>query len=104
MPRLSGQAAFPKEIAGSQKCDHGFLALLGDDGLLDLAALNVDIANAGFGLDSGIRGAESNALTSTASSTLSLQQNRTEWAWGRRCRREQSCNKWSLSYKFPFGS
>jgi hypothetical protein len=30
---LSGQAPFPKEIAGSQKCDHGFLALLGDDGL-----------------------------------------------------------------------
>src|SRR4029077_17684407 len=39
---LSGQAPFPKEIAGSQKCDHGFLALLGDDDLLDLAALNVE--------------------------------------------------------------
>jgi hypothetical protein len=40
--RLSAQAPFPKEIAGSQKCDHGFLSLLGDHGLLDLAALNVE--------------------------------------------------------------
>ena len=38
----SGQAPFAEEIAGFQKCDHGFLALLGDDGLLDLAALNVE--------------------------------------------------------------
>ena len=38
----SGQAALAEEIAGSQNCDHGFLALLGDDGLLDLAALNVE--------------------------------------------------------------
>ena len=38
----SGQAALAEEIAGSQKCDHGFLALLGDDGLLGLAALNVE--------------------------------------------------------------
>src|SRR5258708_13130360 len=35
--RLSGQAPFPKEIAGSQNCDHGFLPLLGDNGVLDLA-------------------------------------------------------------------
>jgi hypothetical protein len=40
--RLSGQTPFPKEIAGLQKCDHGFLPLLGDNGLLDLAALNVE--------------------------------------------------------------
>jgi hypothetical protein len=40
--RLSGQAPFPKEIAGSQKCDHGFLPLLGDDGRLHLAAPNVE--------------------------------------------------------------
>ena len=40
--RLSGQAALAEEIADSQKRDHGFLALLGDDGLLDLAALNVE--------------------------------------------------------------
>jgi hypothetical protein len=39
---LSGQTPFPKEIAGSQNCDHGFLPLLGDDGLLDLAAPNVE--------------------------------------------------------------
>jgi hypothetical protein len=32
----------PEEIAGSQKHDHGFLALLGDDGLLDLAALSIE--------------------------------------------------------------
>ncbi len=48
--RLSGQAPFPKEIAGSQKCDHGFLALLGDDGLLDPAALNVENRIRGFAL------------------------------------------------------
>src|ERR1043166_5789646 len=30
--------------AGSQKRDHGFLPLLGDDGLLDLAALNEENA------------------------------------------------------------
>jgi hypothetical protein len=40
--RLSGQAPFPNEIAGSQKCDHGFLPVLGEDGRLDLAALNVE--------------------------------------------------------------
>src|SRR5690349_13899730 len=39
--RLSGQAPFPKEIAGTQNCNHGFLPLLGDDGRLDLAAPNV---------------------------------------------------------------
>src|SRR5208282_5925781 len=48
--RLSGQAPFPKEIAGSQKCDHRFLPLLGDDGLLDLAALNVENRIRGFAL------------------------------------------------------
>ncbi len=41
MQRLAGQATFAEEIAGSQNCDHSFLTLLGDDGLLDLAALNV---------------------------------------------------------------
>src|ERR1043166_3885005 len=33
-----------RAIAGSQKRDHGFLPLLGDDGLLDLAALNEENA------------------------------------------------------------
>ena len=47
MQQLSGQALFPKEIAGTQKCDHGFLALLGDDGLLELTALNVENRLAG---------------------------------------------------------
>jgi hypothetical protein len=28
---LTAQTPFPKEIAGSQNCDHGFLPLLGDD-------------------------------------------------------------------------
>ena len=50
MQQLSGQALFPKEIAGTQKCDHGFLALLGDDGLLDLTALNVENKIRGFAL------------------------------------------------------
>ena len=40
--RLSGQAALAEEIARPQKCDYGFLALLGDDGLLDLATVNVE--------------------------------------------------------------
>ena len=40
--QLSGQTAFPKEITGSQKGDYGFLPVLGMDGLLDLAALNVE--------------------------------------------------------------
>jgi hypothetical protein len=48
--RRSGKAPFPEEIAGSQKCDHGFLPLLGDDGLLDLAALNVENRIRGFAL------------------------------------------------------
>jgi hypothetical protein len=47
---LSGQTPFPKEIAGSQNCDHGFLPLLGDDGLLDLAAPNVENGIRGFAL------------------------------------------------------
>src|SRR6202140_4006573 len=47
---FSRQAPFPKEIAGSQKCDHGFLSLFGDDGLLDLAALNVEDGIRGFAL------------------------------------------------------
>src|ERR1043166_7590923 len=33
-----------RAIAGSQRRDHGFLPLLGDDGLLDLAALNEENA------------------------------------------------------------
>src|SRR5580704_12495423 len=40
----------PKKIARSQKCDHRFLPLLGDDGLLDLAALNVENRIRGFAL------------------------------------------------------
>jgi hypothetical protein len=39
---LSAQTALAEEIVGSQKGDHGFLPLLGDDGLLDLATLNVE--------------------------------------------------------------
>ena len=46
----SGQTALAKEIAGFQKCDHGFLALLGDDGLLDLAALDVENGIRGIAL------------------------------------------------------
>ena len=41
MQRLAGQATFAEEIAGSQNCDDSFLALLGDNGPLGLAALNV---------------------------------------------------------------
>ena len=31
-----------QEIACTQNCDHSFLPLLGHDGLLDLAALNIE--------------------------------------------------------------
>jgi hypothetical protein len=42
MQRLAGQATLSEEIAGGQKCDDGFLALLGDNGPLGLATLNVE--------------------------------------------------------------
>ncbi len=35
------EAPFAKKMTGSQNCDDCFLALLGNDGELDLAALNV---------------------------------------------------------------
>ena len=39
--RLRGQTSLAEEIVGTQNCDHGFFALLGDDGDLGFALLNV---------------------------------------------------------------
>jgi hypothetical protein len=35
------QTSFAKKMTGSQDCNHRYLALLGNDGELDLALLNV---------------------------------------------------------------
>ena len=40
----------PKEIVRSMECDHGFLALLGNDGDLDLAVLDVKDSIGGISL------------------------------------------------------
>src|ERR1700724_4825076 len=36
------QAPFAKKVAGSEHCDHRFLALVGNDGEFDLAFLDVE--------------------------------------------------------------
>ncbi len=38
---LPGQASFTAKVVLSKNCDHSFLALLGNDGDLDLALLDV---------------------------------------------------------------
>src|SRR5437899_9911940 len=40
----------PKKSPVPQKCDHGFLPLLGGNGLLDLATMNVENRVRGFAL------------------------------------------------------
>jgi hypothetical protein len=40
--RLAGQTSFAKEVAGAQDRDDRFFALLGNDGKLELACLNVE--------------------------------------------------------------
>jgi hypothetical protein len=44
------QATFAEELSGLHDSDHGFLALLGDNGLLNLAALNEENGIRGFSL------------------------------------------------------
>ena len=41
-PRLAGQATFAAELVRPQNCDDGFLPLLGNNGDLDLAFLDVE--------------------------------------------------------------
>ena len=40
--RLSGQAPLTEEIAGSQHCDDGFFPLLGNNGNLHIALLDIE--------------------------------------------------------------
>ena len=40
------ETSFAEKVAGSQNCDDGFFAMLGKDGELDLAFLDVKTASA----------------------------------------------------------
>ena len=44
--RIAIQTSFAKKVVGSQDCDDCLLALLGNDGELDLALLDVKTASA----------------------------------------------------------
>jgi hypothetical protein len=44
--RMAIQTSFAKKVAGSQDCDDCLLALLGNDGELDFALLDVKTASA----------------------------------------------------------
>ena len=48
--RLPGKASFAEKLARSKNCDDGFLALLGNDGELRLAFLDVEDRIASFAL------------------------------------------------------